>query len=87
MSPLSLHIYFKKSEAANKMGHGGFQSCQLVDLACYAVHIFRLFANDPLRPSSTMALAPPPPSSAGWKARTTVPLKLRVSVKYFAIRT
>ena len=31
-----------------------------------------------------MARAPPPPSSAGWKASTTLPLKLRVSARYLA---
>ena len=31
-----------------------------------------------------MACAPPRPSSAGWKMKLTVPLKLRVSARYFA---
>ena len=37
-----------------------------------------------IRLSSTIALAPPPPSSAGWNTKTTLPLKLRVSQRYFA---
>ena len=36
------------------------------------------------RPSSTMRLAPPAPSSAGWKIRFSVPLKRRVSARWRA---
>ena len=35
-------------------------------------------------PSSTMRLAPPPPSSAGWKIRFSVPLKRRVCARWRA---
>src|SRR6202451_109991 len=37
-----------------------------------------------MRPSFTMAWAPAPPSSAGWKITTAVPAKLRVSARYLA---
>jgi hypothetical protein len=36
------------------------------------------------KPSSIIARAPAPPSSAGWKMTTTVPAKLRVSARYLA---
>ncbi len=35
-------------------------------------------------PSSTIALPPAPPSSAGWKITTAVPSKLRVWHRYLA---
>ena len=35
-------------------------------------------------PSFSISRAPPTPSSAGWKMKLTVPLKLRVSARYFA---
>jgi len=37
-----------------------------------------------IRPASIIARAPPPPSSAGWKASTILPSKLRVSARYLA---
>ena len=36
------------------------------------------------KPASTIALAPPRPSSAGWKMKCTRPRKLRVCAKYLA---
>ncbi len=36
------------------------------------------------RPSSTIALAPPRPSSAGWKMKFTVPSKFFVAARYLA---
>ena len=38
--------------------------------------------NRSISPSSTIALPPAPPSSAGWKISATVPSKLRVSQRY-----